>query len=100
MFLCLDKGVHFKRFSGVEDRIQLTTTHGCKGLEFDALILINPENIFRSDPPTINERRISYVTITRAKQLVFVVTSKYHSPFLTELKKVSGLEWPNKKKTS
>jgi DNA helicase-2/ATP-dependent DNA helicase PcrA len=89
-----------KRFSGVEDRIQLTTTYGCKGLEFDALILINPENIFRSDSPTINERRISYVTVTRAKQLVFVVTSKYHSPFLTELRKVSGLEWPNKKKTS
>lgn len=66
-----------------EDRVVLMTMHSAKGLEFDTVFMVGTEeNIFPSyrsmfDPTEIEEeRRLAYVAITRAKQMLYITHVK------------------------
>lgn len=95
---------------------QFMTVHKAKGLEADIIIVINcnsgkhgfPSGM--SDDPVLNlllseadqfengeERRLFYVAMTRAKELVYLVAdSSYKSKFIAELE-VENLDSPIKK---
>jgi DNA helicase-2/ATP-dependent DNA helicase PcrA len=66
-----------------EDRVALMTIHSAKGLEFGRVFLIGAEeNLFPSyrslaDPMDIEEeRRLAYVAITRAKNVLHITTAR------------------------
>ena len=55
------------------NKVTLTTMHGCKGLEWPAVIMIGLTDFVipgRSDPE--EERRLFYVAMTRAKKYLFL----------------------------
>ena len=59
------------------DRVQLSTVHSAKGLEFQVVIVVGmDEGIFPSDrSPPDDERRLAYVAMTRAKKVLCCTTS-------------------------
>ncbi len=66
-----------------DDKVVLMTMHSAKGLEFKTVFMVGvEENIFPSfrsmaDPMDIEEeRRIAYVAITRAKEMLYILTAK------------------------
>jgi DNA helicase-2/ATP-dependent DNA helicase PcrA len=65
-----------------EDKVQLLTMHSCKGLEFPVVIIsgANEGIIPHYKADTINsideERRLWYVAMTRAEELLFMLRSK------------------------
>ena len=71
--------------------VTLMTLHGSKGLEFPAVFLcgVNQGSIplesaaHPGDPQ--EERRLFYVGMTRAKEELFLITSKQPSPFLQDI---------------
>jgi len=82
--------------------VQLFTMHGCKGLEFDNVIVVGLESEaipgdaialppgapgIRSGQSTVqSERRLLYVAMTRARERLFLVQPFANpSPFLSEL---------------
>ena len=74
--------------SNSRDGVLLSTYHGAKGLEYDAVFL--PECVKGVIPykkavlPTEieEERRLLYVAMTRAKDELFIYTDKNTSPFI------------------
>jgi len=62
------------------EAITLTTMHGAKGLEFDAVFVISvvegviPHEKSRTADEIEEERRLFYVAVTRAKQFLFIST--------------------------
>ncbi|MBI5305591.1 MAG: ATP-binding domain-containing protein [Chloroflexi bacterium] len=56
-----------KRFAKTQDKIQVTTLHSSKGMEFDIAIILGAEQINR------NDRKLAYVGVTRAKKKVYLL---------------------------
>lgn len=62
------------------EAITLTTMHGAKGLEFDAVFVISvvegiiPHEKSKTKDEIEEERRLFYVAVTRAKQFLFIST--------------------------
>ncbi|WP_273585084.1 ATP-dependent helicase [Columbia Basin potato purple top phytoplasma] len=69
-----------------QDKILLSSIHKVKGLEFKVVFAIgwdnkiskyNKNNMSSGDNEIQEERRIAYVAITRAKELLYLTSSKY-----------------------
>jgi len=64
-------------------KITLTTIHASKGLEWDAVFLMNlNDDVFpsrKSDEEIVCERRLFYVAITRAKKALYMTYSRNES---------------------
>lgn len=78
--ITLDSAVNDNPENG--DKIQLMTLHSSKGLEFDHVYLVGmddglfPSESSINDPARLEEeRRLAYVGITRAKQLLTLTTA-------------------------
>jgi DNA helicase-2/ATP-dependent DNA helicase PcrA len=82
-----------------KDAITLTTMHGAKGLEFDAVFIASvvegviPHEKSKTPAEIEEERRLFYVGVTRAKQYIYISTvdTRYEekiskSEFLEEIK--------------
>ena len=48
--------------------VHLATMHRAKGLEFDCVIVVAPENYLGPAEETAGQRRLLYVALTRAKR--------------------------------
>jgi len=102
---------HLKSYMSIEDssRVSISTAHGYKGLENDAVIildaierrypLIHPDwrfnQVFGSSMEKIieEERRLFYVAATRSKELTYIITSSDQpSDFLSSLRHLPELE--------
>ena len=98
--------------SGLKDRITISTAHKYKGLEKPMVILldlvarsyplIHPDWAFSrilGDSPqkiTEEERRLLYVTLTRAEDTLMILTEgRNKSPFLEELERATSLPTVN-----
>jgi superfamily I DNA/RNA helicase len=70
------------------ERINFMTLYACKGLEFEATIIVGADagkipNQYCSTDEEINEAaRLLYVGLTRAKEYVYVLYSSRPSPFI------------------
>lgn len=53
--------------------IHLATMHRAKGLEFDAVVVIAPGSYFGEPEQTLNQRKLLYVSLTRAKKAAMLV---------------------------
>ncbi len=65
------------------DEITLMTIHGAKGLEFDVVFLVGLEegifphsNSFNEEDGIEEERRLCYVGITRAKEILYITNAR------------------------
>ena len=65
------------------DEITLMTIHGAKGLEFDVVFLVGLEegifphsNSFNEEDGIEEERRLCYVGITRAREILYITNAK------------------------
>jgi len=71
--------------------VHLLTLHGAKGLEFEAVFVVHVEEkelpIRQAKTPAavVEERRLLYVGLTRAKRALHVTWTRSPSRFLTEL---------------
>lgn len=87
-----------KKETTQKDAITLSTMHGAKGLEFDAVFIstvvegVIPHEKSKTIAEIEEERRLFYVAVTRAKQLLYISTinSRYEdkttrSQFLEEI---------------
>jgi DNA helicase-2/ATP-dependent DNA helicase PcrA len=67
----------------------LSSIHQAKGLEFEVVFFIYLDQgtiPYRDTQDLLEEKRLFYVGITRAKQLLYLISSKEtYSPFLDEL---------------
>jgi hypothetical protein len=50
------------------DKVHFSTMHRAKGLEFDAVVVVAPQNYFGDAEQTVNQRKLMYVALTRAKR--------------------------------
>ncbi|MCL1936104.1 MAG: ATP-dependent helicase [Defluviitaleaceae bacterium] len=79
-----------KRVTKKDDMVgvQLSTMHGAKGLEYEAVFVIScvegiiPHEKSKTDEEIEEERRLFYVALTRAKSLLYIsiVNTKYEEP--------------------
>jgi len=53
--------------------IHLATMHRAKGLEFDAVVVVAPGSYFGAHEQTLNQRKLLYVSLTRAKKAAILV---------------------------
>jgi DNA helicase-4 len=102
---------HLKSFISKEDsaRLSISTAHGYKGLENDAVIILDAiersyplihsdwkfTQIFGSSVQQIveEERRLFYVAATRSKELIYMITeSDQPSEFLADLEDLPEME--------
>lgn len=66
------------------NKVTLTTVHSSKGLEFKVVFLasvdegIFPSGMISSEEELEEERRAMYVAMTRAEELLFIITNKKH----------------------
>lgn len=67
------------RFAKTPNKIQVTTLHSSKGMEFEIVIIMGAEYINK------NDRRLAYVGVTRARKKVYWLYSG-QSPFVDEIK--------------
>ena len=74
--------------------VTLMTLHGAKGLEFPAVFLCGvkkgciPLELKGRETDAAEERRLFYVGITRAKELLYLLTAPEPSPFTDALPRV------------
>lgn len=72
-----------RRYSLKENRVELLTMHGAKGLEFKIVIIIEaiddiiPHSKSRDREKIEEERRLFYVAITRAKERLYIYAPLY-----------------------
>lgn len=59
--------------SDSRDVVHFATMHRAKGLEFDAVVVVAPENFFRDPEETASQRKLMYVALTRAKRAAMLV---------------------------
>lgn len=89
------------------NKVTLTTMHGCKGLEWPAVIMIGlNDHIIPGRSDTEEERRLFYVAMTRAKKYLFlsrpIFTSQCKEPsrrsrFIDEIDSKYLVNMSNKK---
>ena len=69
----------------------LSSVHQAKGLEFEVVFFVYLDQgvlPYRDTQDLTEERRLFYVGVTRAKKLLYLVSSKeLYSPFLDEIDK-------------
>lgn len=92
-----DAGVPCQILNNVEpnfdaDKVKLTTMHSIKGLEFKVIFLIHldegviPSSYSVDDEETLTEeRKLMYVGMTRANELLYMSSVKRPSPFVKEI---------------
>lgn len=70
-----------------EGKIQLITLHSSKGLEFPVVFIvgINDKILPYSDEKEEEERKLLYVGMTRAKELLYMSSSGKESRFISEI---------------
>jgi DNA helicase-2/ATP-dependent DNA helicase PcrA len=73
------------------DNLILSSIHQAKGLEFEIVFFIYLDHgtlPYKETQDLIEEKRLFYVGITRAKRRLYLVSNKeLHSPFLEEVDK-------------
>jgi len=47
--------------------------HRAKGLEFDAVVVVAPQSYFGDVEETMNQRKLMYVALTRAKRAAMLI---------------------------
>lgn len=55
------------------DTVHFATMHRAKGLEFDAVVVVAPESYFGDAEQTVNQRKLMYVALTRAKRAAMLI---------------------------
>ncbi len=55
------------------DTIHFATMHRAKGLEFDAVVVVAPQSHFGDVEQTVNQRKLMYVALTRAKRAAMLI---------------------------
>jgi ATP-dependent DNA helicase Rep/DNA helicase-2/ATP-dependent DNA helicase PcrA len=79
------------------DQINLMTLHGCKGLEFEAVIMPGLEDgVIPNTKDDTKEKkqeaaRLFYVGVTRAKSQVHLLYGYNESPFIAEIRRATGV---------
>ncbi|MCX8063330.1 MAG: ATP-dependent helicase [Anaerolineales bacterium] len=74
------------RWLGLQDNdVFLTTFHSSKGLEFDAVIVVDLDGIFDSQSVPGLKSRVAYVAVTRAKTDLFILIPRSRSVFADRL---------------
>lgn len=76
------------------DSVKLVTMHSIKGLEFKVIFLIHlDENVIpndvhgmRDETTLTEERKLMYVGMTRANELLYISSVRRPSPFIKEIK--------------
>ena len=53
--------------------VRFSTMHRAKGLEFDQVVVLVPASYLADPVDTVNERKLLYVAITRAKRAAALV---------------------------
>ena len=59
--------------SDARDAVHFATMHRAKGLEFDAVVVVAPESYFGPLAETVNQRKLVYVALTRAKRAAMLI---------------------------
>lgn len=55
------------------DTVHFATMHRAKGLEFDAVVVVAPQSYFGDVEQTVNQRKLMYVALTRAKRAALLI---------------------------
>jgi hypothetical protein len=55
------------------DTVHFATMHRAKGLEFDAVVVVAPQSYFGDAEQTVNQRKLMYVALTRAKRAAVLI---------------------------
>jgi hypothetical protein len=55
------------------DTVHFATMHRAKGLEFDAVVVVAPQSYFGDLEQTVNQRKLMYVALTRAKRAAMLI---------------------------
>lgn len=55
------------------DAVHFATMHRAKGLEFDAVVVVAPSSYFGSAEESVNQRKLIYVALTRAKRAAMLL---------------------------
>ena len=55
------------------DTVHFATMHRAKGLEFDAVVVVAPQSYFGDAEQTVNQRKLMYVALTRAKRAAMLI---------------------------
>ena len=55
------------------DKVHFATMHRAKGLEFDAVVVVAPQSYFGNVEQTVNQRKLMYVALTRAKRAAMLI---------------------------
>ena len=55
------------------DTVHFATMHRAKGLEFDAVVVVAPQSYFGDVEQTVNQRKLMYVALTRAKRAAMLI---------------------------
>ena len=56
------------------DKVHFATMHRAKGLEFDAVVVVAPQSYFGDAEQTVNQRKLMYVALTRAKRAAMLIS--------------------------
>lgn len=78
----MDSDVNTEEEDECDDKVNLTTAHSSKGLEFKVVIMVDvtddmyPGKNANHQIYVEEERRLFYVAITRAKELLFLITPR------------------------
>lgn len=59
--------------SDARDTVHFATMHRAKGLEFDAVVVVAPQSYFGDAEQTVNQRKLLYVALTRAKRAAMLI---------------------------
>ena len=63
-----------KKDSADASTVRFLTMHRAKGLEFDQVLVLAPDRFLGPLAESLNERRLLYVAITRAKRAAALIT--------------------------
>lgn len=78
-----------KKLIKTRDNLILSSVHQAKGLEFEVVFFVYLDQgtlPYKETQDLLEEKRLFYVGITRAKRLLYLISSKeLHSPFLDDL---------------